>query len=232
VWGEAQAINAGDGMFAMARLAIHRGRERGISPETLLRMMRVVDQASLELSEGQFHDIAFEEREDVSPAEYLDMAGRKTGAVMGAAAAAGALAAEAPQQAVAAFQAFGRKLGVAFQVRDDFLGVWGDASKTGKSIDDDIRARKKSFPIVHVLTEAGGPTGDVLRSILGQREVAGLEVREVVSLLDSAGAREATTAVAESLVAEAMDELKSLNLAGAPIEDLGGIAAFVLERDS
>jgi geranylgeranyl diphosphate synthase type I len=232
IWGEAQAINAGDGMFAMARLAIHRARDRGVPPETVLRMMRLVDQASLELSEGQFQDIAFEARESVSRQEYLEMAERKTGAVMGAAAAAGALSADAPANVVTAFEAFGRKLGVAFQIRDDVLGVWGDPAQTGKSIEDDLRARKKSYPVVFALTEAGALSGDLLRSILAQPEIAPSEVREVVSILDTAGAREAAQGAAATLIAEALDELKSLNLAGAPTEDLSGIAAFVVERES
>jgi geranylgeranyl diphosphate synthase type I len=232
VWGEAQAINAGDGMFAMARLALHRARERGVAPETVLRLMQVIDQASLELCEGQYQDIAFEQRESVTRAEYLEMAGRKTGAIMGAAGAAGALTAEAPPPAVTAFQVFGRRLGVAFQLRDDYLGVWGESAKTGKSIEDDIRSRKKSFPVVYTLTEADGPARDLLRTVLGQPEVAASEVREVVTLLESAGAAEATMAAAGGLVAEAMDSLKALNLAGTPLEDLGALAAFVLEREA
>ncbi len=232
VWGEAQAINAGDGMFALARLAVHRAADRGVSPENVLKVMALLDHASLELAEGQFEDLAFEERAAVSLDDYHVMAGRKTGAVMGAAAAAGALAADAPAEAVQSFEAFGRKLGVAFQVKDDALGLWGDPTRSGKGLDEDIKSRKKSFPLVYGLAQDDGAATDLLRSLIAQDVIDDTDAREIVSLLEGLGARAAADAQAAALVRAALDELKPLHLAGAALEDLGALAAFAQEREA
>ena len=232
VWGEAQAINAGDGMFALARLAVHRAADRGVSADNVLKVMARIDQASLELAEGQFEDLAFEERADVSLTEYMAMAARKTGAVMGAAAAAGALAADAPDEAVQSFEAFGRKLGVAFQVKDDALGLWGDSTRTGKGIEEDIRSRKKSFPVVYGLAQPDGAAPGLLRSLIAQDTIDDTDGREIVSLLEGLGAHRAADIEAAALVKGALDELKPLHLAGAALEDLGALAAFVQEREA
>ncbi len=232
VWGEAQAINAGDGMFATARLAVHRLRDSGVSSDVVLHVMQLFDRASLELAEGQYLDIEYQGREAVSRDEYARMAVRKTGAVMGAAAGAGAMVAEAPPPAVAAFERFGRQLGVAYQIRDDYLGIWGDPAETGKSVEDDLRSRKKSFPIVVALTETNGPTSELLRALLHEPGLSRGEIRQVVDLLSQGGVREIVQAAAEAATESAVAELRPLNLAGVPVDELSGIAAFVVSRDA
>src|SRR5260370_29060760 len=94
--------------------------------------------------------------------EYLAMIAGKTGALIGTAAAMGALLAEASAQRVGLFDRFGRLLGRAFQIQDDVLGVWGLAETTGKPSGDDIRSRKKSYPITWALESAQADDRDLL----------------------------------------------------------------------
>ncbi len=147
-WGAAQAINAGDALFAVARLAAHGLREVGLAPERALQVLHTLDKACLALTAGQYYDLAFESEEDVSVEAYLRMIGGKTASLLQAAVAAGAQVAGAADEVCQAYGDFGHHLGMAFQVLDDILGIWGSPSVTGKPTGDDLRARKKSLPIL------------------------------------------------------------------------------------
>jgi geranylgeranyl diphosphate synthase type I len=105
---------------------------------------------------GQFEDLAFERRESVTVAECLAMAAGKTGALVSCSAAVGAVLAGAPADTIAALEAYGERVGLAFQLEDDLLGIWGDPAVTGKPALADLRARKKSLPVAAALA-TGGP---------------------------------------------------------------------------
>ena len=229
VWGEAQAINAGDGMFALAHLALHRLFEVGVAAQQVLEAARLLDEAALALCEGQHLDLEFEERLDVTCDDYLAMVSAKTGALMGAATAVGALVGGAPGDVVSAFQSFGRRLGLAFQIRDDVLGVWGDSAETGKSAGDDVAARKKSYPIVHALAHASEKDREALRHLYG--EPVGPEgVTAVLAALERSGARAAGEKAVARRVAEALSCLEGLDLAPARRRELEALAVYLVHR--
>jgi geranylgeranyl diphosphate synthase type I len=144
--GIPQAINAGDALFALARLSLYRLRDPRIPAETVLAVMQDLDDACLALTQGQYLDMAFEERERVELAEYIEMVEGKTAALLTAAAAIGARLAFAAIPRVEHTAQFGRHLGLAFQMQDDILGIWGDPSVTGKPAGDDLLSRKKTHP--------------------------------------------------------------------------------------
>jgi geranylgeranyl diphosphate synthase type I len=179
LWGIPQAINSGDGMFTIAHLAIDRLAERGVLPERVFAARMLFDRACLSLTHGQYLDIAFESRESVSVDEYLHMISGKTAALLGATAAIGATLAGSP--AIAHYEAFGRELGLAFQVQDDILGIWGDEALTGKPADSDVATRKKTLPVVYALERS-----EKLHALYATPEV---DVPAAIAEMDAVGAR-------------------------------------------
>ena len=230
VWGEAQAINAGDGMFALAHLALLRLLEEGVAASQVLEAAQLLDEATLALCEGQHLDVEFEGRLDVTCDDYLAMVSGKTAALMGAATAMGALLGGAPEGAVAAFKEFGRRLGIAFQIRDDVLGIWGDATETGKPAGDDIAARKKSYPVVFALEHAPEDDRRSLRRIYGAGTVSSEGIAEVLAVLERCGARAASEKAAVGHVAEGLSRLQELDLAPPRRSELEGLAHYLVRR--
>lgn len=148
VWGVPQAINAGDGMFATSRLAIHRLSAHGIPSERVLEFARLLDEACVRICEGQFLDISFETRTDVTAEHYRAMVDKKTGALFAAAAEGAAVIAGDDPDVRAALVRFGADFGQAFQAHDDLLGIWASSDRTGKVEMNDIAKRKKTLPVV------------------------------------------------------------------------------------
>ena len=198
VWsfaGVAQAINTGDGMFTLARLAMHRLLEAGIEERRVIEAMRELDEACLRLVEGQYLDISFETRTAVTPDEYLAMTAGKTAAMFATPFAIGALLGGAAGETVAAFRQFGTHVGLAFQAMDDVLGIWGEPEVTGKPVGDDLRSRKMTYPVV-VALEAGGTAGAALADAYADPTIDDIEA--LTRLVEDCGGREAT----EQLIAQ------------------------------
>lgn len=141
------ALNAGDGMFTLAFIALQRSSPQ-ISQEAVISAYRVLADTCLALTKGQHLDISFESEEVVSVEKYLQMIEGKTGALLAGSAQIGALLASASPETTNLFRELGRNLGLAFQIQDDLLGIWGDPAVTGKSAASDLTARKKSLPIL------------------------------------------------------------------------------------
>jgi geranylgeranyl diphosphate synthase, type I len=156
VFGTANAILAGDALQALAVRVLAQDPH----PASVPALDRLSD-CMIEVCAGQSADCAFERRTDVTLGQCEAMALGKTGALMGGACAIGALYAGAALGAVAVLDAFGQQLGLAFQLIDDILGIWGDPAVTGKPAGADLRARKKSLPVVAALT-SGTPAGEEL----------------------------------------------------------------------
>lgn len=181
VFGTGPAILAGDALLARALETL------AAAPPPAGRLLTGAVQ---ELVDGQMSDLAFEQRSDVTLAECLTMAEAKTGALLGAACALGALLGGAPPEQVRVLDRFGRDLGLAFQLADDLLGIWGAPAVTGKPASGDLRSRKKSLPVVAALT-SGTPAGRALGELYGtDRELTGAELARAAELVDRAGGRQ------------------------------------------
>jgi geranylgeranyl diphosphate synthase type I len=220
------ALNAGDGLFALARrtlLALE------LPPDRVLRAARLLDDACIALCEGQHLDLSSEARPSITLAEYEAMVAGKTAALLAAAMALGALAAGAGDAAVDAVHACGCELGMAFQIQDDVLGIWGEAADTGKPVADDIRARKKSFPVVWAREHASPDDARRLDALYatppGEPAVA-----EVLALLDRAAAREAATTAARTWAERALARLAGMTLAPQREAELRAIGAYFVTR--
>jgi geranylgeranyl diphosphate synthase type I len=197
-------INAGDGMFVLARRTLLDMAAAGVPPVRVLDAAHLLDDACVALCEGQYADIGFESRADVSLREYEAMIAGKTAALLGASAAIGAIAADADAATVAAIGECGRLRGLAFQVQDDVLGIWGEADVTGKPVADDIRSRKKSFPVVYAFERLGAAPLDELRTIYASPQVSDDAVEPVLALLEQAGGGRAAAAAAERWASAAL----------------------------
>jgi geranylgeranyl diphosphate synthase, type I len=231
LWGEAQAINAGDALLALARLAMLSVPE-GVKPQAVLEGLRLLDERTLEMVEGQVMDLSFEDRLDVQMADYLGMIERKTGALFDAAFALGALMAGAEHAAVQAMGRCGRLLGVAFQARDDMLGIWGAVERTGKPTGADIRRRKKSLPVVYALHNARGETLDRLQRVLSHPTEPGeQEVSQVIADLEALSAREYCHQMAAEGKEAALSQLDRARVNPEAAQELRDAALFLLERD-
>jgi geranylgeranyl diphosphate synthase type I len=165
IWGRSQGINTGDGMFALARLALWDILAQGVDGTIAARLAAVLDRACLTIAEGQFLDLSFESRTDVSVAMYMEMIARKTAALMSCASEMGALLSTREAATIESLRTFGMEIGLAFQVRDDMLGVWASAAELGKTSAGDIYRRKKSLPILHALEHASSQDQQTLRQI-------------------------------------------------------------------
>jgi geranylgeranyl diphosphate synthase type I len=210
VWalhGVAQAINTGDMLFSLSRMALHRLSDLGFSDTKVLRLMRLYDETCVALCEGQYIDIATSERDDLMSVElYFDMIGRKTAALIAASIEAGALLATDDDEVIARYRGFGWALGLAFQLNDDLLGIWGAEQATGKE-PSDIARRKKTLPVIYAFEHAGPVDRARLKAIYGNGGPTIAEVSEIVAILERAGAREYTRDAARRHRDEALREL-------------------------
>jgi geranylgeranyl diphosphate synthase, type I len=227
VWGPSTAILVGDAMLALAyQVLADDGGGAAAAAASLLA------DASRRLIAGQVADLAFEKRASVTVQECMAMAAGKTGALLGAAAAIGAVLAEAPQAAVTALQTYGEELGLAFQLVDDLLGIWGDTELTGKPVGSDLRARKKSLPIAYAL-DNGGRVGRELASWLAtEPQDSDDEIRRAADLVEAAGGRDWARAEADRRLRAAAAVLEGIELVPRARDELVALGRFVVSREA
>jgi geranylgeranyl diphosphate synthase type I len=224
VYGVPQAINAGDMLFTLSRIALHRLSELGFSDAKVLRLMRLYDETCRLLCEGQYLDIAASEQtEPISVERYFDMIGRKTAALISASIEAGALLATDDEAVIARYRRFGWALGIAFQLNDDLLGIWGSERSTGKE-PSDLARHKKTLPVLYAFEHAEPEDRARLAAHYRDPDPSPEAVAEVVAILERTGAREYTRAEARRYRDEALAELAAAGVVRsevrAKIEDI------------
>jgi geranylgeranyl diphosphate synthase, type I len=200
-WGIAQAINAGDVLFTLAFLSI-QGLARTLPAQQVLLASQVLQQTCLRLTEGQYLDMSYESKNNLPIDAYWPMIGGKTSALLACCAELGALTGGAEEAQREYFREYGYSLGLAFQVLDDWLGIWGDVALTGKSVDSDLASGKKTFPVVHALSKEGPFARRWTKGRVLPEEVA-----DVVCMLEEEGAQAYTLETAERLTNQAMEAL-------------------------
>lgn len=224
IWGIPLAINAGDALFALSRLALYPLLDR-FSKDQVLRLMRMYDQTCLELCEGQFLDISFERQPDVTVDAYMEMIGKKTAALIAGSLEAAAILASDVPEVVSAYRQFGWDLGMAFQMADDVKGTFWTSDESGKPEAGDVRKRKKTLPVVWAMQNAApGDRARLLAIYTGgiratdgrgptptaPETMADEEVSEVLSILERCGARAHALGEARRYRDVALERLESL----------------------
>lgn len=223
-WGIAQALNAGDAMFTLAYRAALRLQET-ISPACALQASQILQDTCIQLTQGQYLDIAYEAKADMSLEAYWSMIAGKTAALLSACAELGALAAEAEDFIRSAYRQFGFSLGLAFQIQDDLLGIWGEAGRIGKSVESDLVSGKKSLPVIFGLHQGGK-----FAQRWSQGPITVSEVSELAYQLEAEGARAYTEEYAACYTDQALHSLQQAEPRGEAGLALTSLAQYLLKR--
>jgi geranylgeranyl diphosphate synthase, type I len=197
-WGTAQAINAGDVMFTLAHLTIFQ-LAQFLPAEAALRAAKLLDETCIKLTEGQYLDMSYQSHSQLPLEAYWPMVAGKTAALLGCSTELGALSAGANQTTCNAFHQFGVSLGMAFQVLDDWLGIWGNAALTGKSTESDLVSRKKTLPVLFGLNQKGRFASRWVED----KAIQPAEVPLLAGYLEQEGAKAYTQETADRLTQEA-----------------------------
>uniref|UniRef100_A0A7J3ZLL1 Polyprenyl synthetase family protein n=1 Tax=Fervidicoccus fontis TaxID=683846 RepID=A0A7J3ZLL1_9CREN len=235
LWGVPMAILAGDVLFAKAieiasEYAIKSGR---VSEDRAIRAIFELSKATRIVAEGQALDMSFEKRDDVSEKEYLDMIYKKTSALIEASAKIGAIVAGADENSVDAIGRYAVNLGIAFQIKDDILGVFGREEEIGKPVYSDLRERKKTILVILALRKGSEELKERLLKVLGNRSAEKDEFKAVAEMIDEEGIRQEAELEALKFVDEALKSLHELK--GKANEDflelLRQLAVYVVSRE-
>lgn len=225
LFGDAQAINVGDYLFALAIRTLARAP---LPSDRRTAALDALDRAVMEMIGGQWLDISFETRPTISEDEYLAMVKGKTGALLGASLEVGALLAGAEPSLAELLRHWGEEIGLAFQAHDDYLGVWGDPDRTGKSNTNDIARKKKTLPIVLALSHP--EAGSVVRAAYEKDHLGPDDVRAVVEVLEHAGAHLRCREVARTHQTRARELLDALPIAPQWRAELAEVSSYLVER--
>ncbi len=229
VWGTSPALVAGDSMQSLGDFTSIRATD-SVSPATAIRVSCLITASYLEMIEGQCRDLQFEQRENIGTDEYLDMIALKTGALIRSSLVIGAALATEDSETIDGVARFGRAIGRLFQIRDDYLGIWGDDAITGKSTDSDIVQRKKSYPIVYAFQESAGPNRTELSRLYAKETLEEPDVDRVLEVLQDIGAAVQTDALTEATAQEARESLSVLELPAWAAEDAENLIDFMAYR--
>jgi geranylgeranyl diphosphate synthase, type I len=224
--GIAQALNTGDTLFVLAQRAVLRLAET-VSSEAGLEAARFLQETCLALTQGQYLDLSYEGRTDLSEADYWPMVRGKTAALLQTCTYIGALCAQAQPVVCQTYREFGNLLGLAFQVQDDLLGIWGDAASIGKSTASDLVSGKKTLPVLYGLSQQGA-----FARRWAQGSIQPDEVPALAEQLEVEGARSYVRERADQLTRQALDTLELARPAGEAGQALSELARCLLKREN
>ncbi|WP_436491860.1 family 2 encapsulin nanocompartment cargo protein polyprenyl transferase [Actinokineospora sp. HUAS TT18] len=226
VFGLGPAILAGDSLLTLAYdVLAATGHPRAQDAS------RILSAAVLAVQEGQAADLAFEKRKDVTLAECVRMAEGKTGALLGCATAIGALIGGGTPDQVAHLRRFGDRVGLAFQLVDDLLGIWGDPSATGKPVYADLDSRKKSLPVVAALQSDTQAARDLAAIYYRRTPLSAADLVRAAELIDRAGARTWAQSHADEVLTDALTHLTQAAPVARAAAELTALAHLTVRRD-
>ena len=201
-WDANTAILSGDNMLVMAFSYMQK-----CPPQHMPQVMQLFTETALLIDEGQQYDMDFEARNDVAEEEYIEMIRLKTSVLLACALKIGAILADAPAADADLLYDFGERLGLAFQLQDDLLDVYGDESVFGKAIGGDITSNKKTYMLINAFNRANDRQRQELQMWVDAKDFDRQEkIRAVTSLYDEIGIRQ----LCEDKIRQYFDEAKNL----------------------
>jgi geranylgeranyl diphosphate synthase type I len=230
VWalaGAPAAILCGDALLALATQVL-----LDVGTLDAIEATRLLASSTQELIRGQHDDLSFEDRADVTVEQCLAMAAGKTGSLLACSAAIGAVLAGAGQRAVTALSTYGAELGLAFQLVDDLLGIWGDPRATGKPVGSDLRARKKSLPITWAMTYGGAAGSELAAWLATTGPDADGDIAAAAALVESAGGRAWAAEEARRRLSLGEAALAGAGLDPGACDELVALGRFIVTRES
>ncbi len=231
IWGKPRIINAGDFLYSLAFKALYELDPEHFLPGQIFTAQRLINQACLALTEGQDLDLRFETVRDVSVDMYVDMVYKKTGALIEAAIVSGAVLGTADETILQHYRTFARNVGIAFQVRDDVLGIWGDTAKTGKSAANDLRRKKKTLPVLYALDHVAGSRKEKLTACYaGPEPLTDEEIQFVRESLEEIDAYTYTQNIASSYRDKAFLALHQIGISNQAQAELESLSRFLVDR--
>jgi len=225
IWGMPMAINVGDALFVMSNQAIMDLSEH-YPAKIVGQAATVLHNTCLDLTRGQFLDMSYETRTDLGVEDYWPMVAGKTAALLSACCHIGSILGGADEGKQDAYRSFGHAVGIAFQVQDDILGIWGDEAITGKSVASDLLEGKKSLPVLHGLSKGGK-----FAERWAQGPIRSDEVEELAQVLASEGSYEYTHGVSRQMTTLALDSLREADPQGEAGEALMELANKLMKRE-
>lgn len=183
VWNDAQAINAGDALFAVSQLSIIDAAAH-VSSANMLALLSGFNHCTIDIVRGQVQDLQNEGVSTVTPDDYLEMIGGKTAAIIRYSAWAGAITGGATLEEADRIGEMGQAIGMGFQIRDDMLGIWAPAEETGKGDADDLRRRKQTLPVLILRERADELDTERILQLYAQESISDEDINELLQLLD------------------------------------------------
>jgi geranylgeranyl diphosphate synthase type II len=227
-WNINSAILSGDAMIILAYKLLSKTDQRFVSP-----IMDVFNLFSLGVCEGQQLDMDFEGSKYVSPEEYTKMIELKTAILLKGALQIGAIIGEAKSSDVSLIGEFGLNLGIAFQLQDDLLDVYGDTVVFGKKRGGDIVANKKTILTIKAYNNAKGLKLDELNILFHQNNIdPETKIVEVIKIFDETNVKEETEFLITNYYTKALDSLEKISVNPARKEVLSSLAHKIMMRNS
>lgn len=224
-WGSPMAINAGDALFVIANQSI-LDLVQHYPAEVVVRAATILNNSCLELTQGQYLDMSYEEKTDLKIEDYWPMVGGKTSSLLSTCTQIGALLGYANDERIEAFRQFGYHLGLAFQVQDDILGIWGDESLTGKSVASDLVEGKNSLPVLYGLEKDGK-----FAKRWQQGPILFHEVNDVAALLEAEGGKAFAEKMSEEETQKALGYLQKADPRGEAGQIILELSNMLLKRN-
>jgi len=224
-WGAPMAINVGDALFVISNQSINDLKEH-YRAEIVVKAAEILHNTCLELTRGQFLDMSYEERIDLTTEDYWPMISGKTAALIAACCQIGAVLSGAEESKEEAYRSFGHYLGLAFQVQDDILGIWGNEEATGKSAASDLVEGKNSLPVLAGLGKKGK-----FAERWAKGPVRPEEVGDLARLLASEGGLLAAQDASKQMTDLALMSLREADPQGEAGEELFRLANGLLGRN-
>ena len=229
LWGDDIGILVGDALYSSAFSAISDLRKKGLDDSRVLDCIEALIEANESVHQGQLMDMIFESKERVGEREYLDMIGKKTGALIEASVRIGCIAGGGSKKQINGFRTYGMNCGLGFQIRDDILDLVAKPKDFGKPVGSDIRSGKKTIMVIHALKNSGQEKLSELESILGNQKATDEEVQKALDIMNDAGSIDYASAMLEELIKEARSCLDVIGDSKAK-DNLLSIADYILER--